>query len=105
MKYVFVWLAVKLPVGERVSQLLPVQVCSDTEAVALVLVCAVTVRVCVAGTDPLAAAVNVKLEGLRVSGPVESADVTLSVTPTVWVPEDVTMEMVPVQVVPATIPD
>ncbi|MGP8243524.1 MAG: hypothetical protein ACLQVN_03285 [Bryobacteraceae bacterium] len=101
MKSVAVGLAVKLPVGERVNQLLPVQLCSDIEAVALVLLAAVTASVCESGTDPPATAVNVRLKGLNVSGP---ADATLRVTPTVWVPEDVTMEMVPLQVVPAAIP-
>ena len=49
-----------------------------------------------------ATAVNVKLSGLNVSGP---ADDTLKVTLTVWVPEAAAMEIVPVQVVPAAIPD
>ncbi|MGP8243522.1 MAG: hypothetical protein ACLQVN_03275 [Bryobacteraceae bacterium] len=102
MKFVAVGLAVKLPVGERVSQLLPVQVCSDTEAVALVLVCAVTVRVWEAGMDPPAAAVNVRLEALSVSA--DEAAVTLSVTFTLWVAEDVTMEIVPLQMLPAASP-
>ena len=52
VKFVFVGLAVKLPVGERISQLLLVQLCSETCAVALVLVCAVTVSVCEAGVAP-----------------------------------------------------
>ena len=71
--------AVKVPVGEMDSQVSPVQLCSEVEAVALVLVCAVTARVWVAGADPFAAAVNVKLEGLNVSGPVDAL-VTLRVT-------------------------
>ena len=43
VKFVFDWLAVKLPVGERLSQLLLVQFCSVACAVALVLPGAVTV--------------------------------------------------------------
>ncbi|MGP8243525.1 MAG: hypothetical protein ACLQVN_03290 [Bryobacteraceae bacterium] len=77
MKFVFVWLAVKLPVGEMASQVLPVQLCSDTEAVALVLLCAVTVRVCVAGAAAPATALNVRLEALKLS---VAAAVTVRVT-------------------------
>ena len=78
-KFVFVGLAVKLPVGERVSQLLLVQLCSDTWAVALVFVCAVTVSVCEAGAAPPATALNVKAEGLNVRPPAAAA-VTSRVT-------------------------
>ena len=78
----FVGLAVKLPVGERVSQLLLVQFCSDTWAVALVFVCAVTVSVCEAGAAPPATALNVKAEGLNVRT-VAAAAVTSRVTPKV----------------------
>ena len=60
-------LAVKLPVGESVSQLLPVQLCSETAAVALTLVCAVTPSVCEAGAAAPAIALNVKLAELKVS--------------------------------------
>jgi hypothetical protein len=79
VKFVFVVVAVKLPVGERLSQLLVVQLCSETWAVALVLLCAVTVSVREAGSAPLATALNVKVEGVNVRGPVVAA-VTSSVT-------------------------
>jgi hypothetical protein len=79
---VFVGLAVKLPVGERVSQLLLVQFCSDTWAVALVFVCAVTVSVCEAGAAPPATALNVKAEGLN-ARTAAAAAVTSRVTPKV----------------------
>jgi hypothetical protein len=103
-KFVFVGLAVKLPVGERVSQLLLVQLCSDTWAVALVFVCAVTVSVCEAGAAPPATALNVKAEGLNVrTAAVEP--VTLRVTVAVCVTEAAVMEIVPLHVVPAVIPD
>ncbi|MGP8243521.1 MAG: hypothetical protein ACLQVN_03270 [Bryobacteraceae bacterium] len=105
VKAVPVWLAVKLPVGEMASQVLPVQPCSDTEAVAAVLLCAVTVRVCATGAAAPATAVNVKAEALNVSGDSDVKVVTLRVTVTVWVPEDVAMEIVPVHAVPAAIPD
>ena len=52
MKLVLVEVAVKLPVGESVNQLLLVQLCSETAAVALTLVCAVTPSVCEAGAAP-----------------------------------------------------
>jgi hypothetical protein len=66
VKLVFDVLAVKLPVGERFSQLLVVQVCSDAWAVALVLTWAVTVSICEGGATPPATAVNVNVVGLRV---------------------------------------
>ena len=105
VRFVLVWLAVKVPVGEKDSQVSPVQLVSDTEGVTLVLLCAVTVRVCEAGTAAPATAVNAKVVGLSVRVPAESADVTLRVTFTVWVPDDVAMLIVPVHVVPAAIPD
>jgi hypothetical protein len=64
---VLVDVAVKLPVGESVSQLLPVQLCSETAAVALTLVCAVTPSVCEAGAAAPAIALNVKLAELKES--------------------------------------
>jgi len=84
------------------SQVLPAQLPGDTKGVVLVLLCAVTVRVWVAGAAAPATALNVRDKGLNVSGP---ADATLRVTPTVWVPDDVAMLIVPVHVVPAAIPD
>jgi hypothetical protein len=100
-KFVFDGPAMKLPVGVRVSQLLPVQLCSDTWAVALVFVCAVTVSVCAAGAAPPATALNARVEGLNVRLP----EVTFRVTFAVWVPEAAVMEIVPLQVVPAANPD
>ena len=103
MKFVFAGLAVKLPVGDRVSQLLLVQLCSDAWAVALVLVCAVTVSVCGAGAAPPATVKNGKSETLNVSC-AEAADVTFRVTGTICTPEAAMMEIVPLHV-PAAIPD
>ena len=102
VKFVPDGLAVKLPGDERVSQLLLVQLCSETWAVALVLADAVTVSVCVDGADPPATAVNGKAVGLNVR---VAAAVTLRVTLAVWILEPAVMEIVPVQVVPAAIPD
>jgi hypothetical protein len=67
VKLVLVEVAVKLPVGEIVNQLLLVQLCSETAAVALTLVCAVTPSVCEAGAVPAAIALNVKLGELKES--------------------------------------
>ena len=63
VKLVFAVPAVKLPVGERVSQVLVVQLCSEDWAVALVLAWAVTVSVCEAGGTAPATALNVKAVG------------------------------------------
>ena len=60
-------MAVKLPVGESVNQLLVVQLCSVTAAVALTLACAVTPRVCDAGAAAPAIALNVKFALLKES--------------------------------------
>jgi len=76
VKFVAVVPAVKVPSGERESQLSAVQLCSDTAAVALVLLCAVTVRVWFAGVDPPATAVNERLVALRVSDPGVLAAIT-----------------------------
>src|ERR1039457_6663544 len=94
----------KLPVGERVSQLLLEQLCSDTWAVALVLVCAVTVSVCEAGAAPPASALNVKAVELNVRTP-DTKPVTFRVTFAVCVTEAAVKEIVPLHVVPAAIPD
>jgi hypothetical protein len=59
VKFVFVALTVKVPVGERYSQVLPRQVVGVTVAVALALPDAVTPSVCVAGAAPPATALNV----------------------------------------------
>ncbi len=104
VKLVFDVPAVKLPVGERVSQLLVVQLCSDTEAVALVVVWAVTVSVCEAGAIPPATALNVKAEEFNVRPDAVGA-VTFRVTVADWVPAAAVMEIVPVHAVPAVNPD
>ena len=96
--------AVKLPVGERDNQMTVVQVCSDTWAVALVLVCAVTVSVCEAGAAPPATALKVNAEELKVRPDAVGA-ITFRVTVADCVPLAVVMEIVPVQVVPAVNPD
>ena len=63
--------AVKVPVGAIVSQVgLVVQLCSDTAVEKLGELVAVTVRVCDAGTLPLAVALNVIPDVLSVNGPV-----------------------------------
>jgi hypothetical protein len=103
VKLVFVGLAVKLPVGERISQLLPAQLSSETCAVALILVCAVTVSVCEAGVEPPAIALNVKDDALKVSTPVVIFD-TFNVTGTDCVPAATVIEIVPLHVVPAVRP-
>jgi hypothetical protein len=103
-KFVFAGLAVKLPVGERVSQLLVVQLCSDAWAVALVLVCAVTVSVCEAGAAAPATVSNENSETLNVSC-ADTEDVTFRMTGTIRTPEAAFMKIVPLHVVPAAIPD
>jgi hypothetical protein len=102
VKVVFVWLAVKVPVGDMVSQLLVVQFCSDIWAVALVLVCAVTVNACEAGAAPLAVALNVNAEELNVR--TAGVAVTFNVTVEVCVTEPAVTVIVPLQVVPAASP-
>ena len=104
MKVVLAGLAMKLPVGERVSQLVLVQLCCDTWAVAVVVVWAVTVSVCGAGGTPPATALNVYAEGVRVRTAPVVAEITLSVTLTVCVPDAVIMEIDPLHVVPAAMP-
>jgi hypothetical protein len=96
--------AKKLPDGERVSQVLLQEVPGVAWAVALIVVCAVTVRVCEAGAVPPAAALNVKAEELKVRPDAVGA-VTLRVTVADSLPEAVIIEIVPVQVVPAVKPD
>ena len=104
VKLAFAGPAVKLPVGERVSQVLVAQLCSDIWAVAPVLVCAVTVRVCEGGAAPPTAALNVKVEELKIR-PDTVAEITFIVTVADCVPLAVFMEMVPVHWVPALSPD
>jgi hypothetical protein len=65
VKLVLVVLAVKFPVGDMLSQLLPVHVVSVTCAVALMLLDAATPSDCVAGADPPATALKVNAEELN----------------------------------------
>ena len=102
MNVVLVALAVKAPVGESVSHVLPVQVCSVACAVALVLVCAVTPSVCAATAAPPETALNVKAVELNVSA--ACVAVTLSVTVAVCVVAPAVIVIVPVHVVPAVNP-
>jgi hypothetical protein len=104
VKVVLAGPAVKLPDGESVSQLLLVQLCNDTSAVALILVCAVTANICAAGAAPAARALNDNVDALSVSSPVDVAS-TFIVTFAVCVTEPAVIEIVPLQVVPAVIPD
>jgi hypothetical protein len=99
---VLVALAVKVPVGESVSQALPVQLCSVACAVALVLVCAVTPSVCAATNAPPETALNVKVVELNVS--TAGVAVTFSVTCAVCVVVPAVIVIVPVHVVPAVRP-
>jgi hypothetical protein len=98
---------VKLPLGESVSQLRLVQLCSVAWAVALVFDGAVTVSVMDGGAAPLGVALNVSVEVLNVSsvGPVEMPPVTFRVTFAVCVAEPAVTEIVPLHVVPAANPD
>jgi hypothetical protein len=68
------------------------------------LVCAVTVSVCEAGAAAPATALKVRAEELKVR-PEAVGAVTFRVTVAVCVPEAVLIEIIPVQVVPAVIPD
>ena len=96
-------LALKLPAGERLSQLLLVQLCSDACAAAPVVVCDVTVSVCDAGFPPPTTALNVNDDGLS-ERPVDVGLVTFKVTLAVCVPEGTVIEMVPLHEVPAVNP-
>jgi hypothetical protein len=95
---------VKLPVGDRVNQLLLAQLCSEVAAVPLVLLCAVTVKVWEAGAVPPARPLKVKAEELSVRAPA-AAVVTFRVTVAACVPADVVKEIVPEHTVPAAMPD
>jgi hypothetical protein len=103
VKVVFAVLAMKLPVGDNVSHVLLVQLCSDTCAVALVLACAVTVKVCAVGALPPANPLNVNPEELKLSGPVV-AELTFNVTFAVCVTEPAVIVIVPLHVEPPAIP-
>jgi hypothetical protein len=96
--------AVKLPVGERDNQVPVVQLCSKVWAVALVLVWAVTVRVCEAGATPPATALKVSAEEFKVR-PEAVGAVTLRVTVADCAALPAVMVIVPVHVVPAVSPD
>jgi hypothetical protein len=97
-------LAVKPPAGDRINHVLPVQLCSLDWAVTAVAVGAVTVKDCEGGAKPPTVAVKLNAEMFRVRADVAAA-FTFRVTFTDCAPEDVWNEMVPLQVVPAAIPD
>jgi hypothetical protein len=59
VKFIPNGVAVNAPVGVSVNQLTFMQLCSDTEAVALVFDWANTVSICAAGGEPPAGALNV----------------------------------------------
>jgi hypothetical protein len=105
VKFAFDRPAVKLPIGERDNQFKVAHVSSDTEAVTMVSVWAVTVRVCEAGAEPPGVALNVNAEGLKVRPDAVGA-VTVRVTVADCELESgLFIVIVPVQVVPAVIPD
>lgn len=95
--------AVKAPVGERVSQVLSAQLPSVIWAVAFVSKYAVTASVCEAGAAPPATALKVRAVGLTVRTDV-SGLIRVRVTVTVCVPELAVMVIVPVQTLPAVNP-
>jgi hypothetical protein len=102
LKVALVALAVKLPIGDMLSQLFPVHVVSDTCAVALVLDCAVTPSVCATTVAPPATALKVNAVELNVK--TAGVDVTFSVTDAVCVVDPAVIVIVPVHVVPAVNP-
>src|SRR5260370_7826 len=104
VKLVFDGPAVKLPVGDRGSEVLGERVGSGGGGIVQVEAWAVTVRVWEAGATPPATAVKVSAEELNVRPDAVGA-VTFRVTVAVCVPPAVIMEIVPVQVVPAVNPD
>jgi hypothetical protein len=103
LKFVFVGLAVKVPVGEIASQLVSVHVDAVACAVAEMLFCAATVSVCAAGFAPPATALNVSCETLNVSV-AESAAGTFNVTVADRTPEAALIEISPLHFVPAASP-
>ena len=91
MKVVADWLAVKVPVDGTLNQFKLTHVSSTAWAVNGVLLVAVTERVCGAGADPPAAALNVMHRGLVVRGPDVTARVSVKVRSAtvklaVWLP-------------------
>jgi hypothetical protein len=103
LKFVFVGLAVKLPVGVIASQLAPVQVDAVACAVAEMLVCAAAVSVCASGFAPPATALNESCETLNVNV-AESAAVTFNVTAVDLTPEAALIEIRPVHLAPLASP-
>ena len=99
VKFVAVAVAVKVPFGERASQLKLAQLCSVSWAVAVVSKYAVTASVCEAGAAAPATALNVREEGLTVRTEVGTL-IMVIVTRTVCVPEFVLTVTRPVHVVP-----
>jgi hypothetical protein len=94
----------KLPDGLRFSHVLPVHVCSVACTVALVVVGEVIVSVFVAGATAPATAVKLK-DATFAESFVVAPDTTVMATVTVRTPEAATVEIVPLQVVFAAIPD
>jgi hypothetical protein len=96
--------AVKSPTGDKVNQLRLAQVCIDIWAVAGVNVADNTVNVTGAGCPPPANALNVMPCVLSVSTP-GASELTFICTDTVCVNPPAVIEIVPLQVVPALMPD
>jgi hypothetical protein len=108
VKLVLAGPAVNVPDGESASHVLLVQLTSEACAVALMLLCAVTVNVCGVGAAAPGIALNVRLEGLTVKGPVDPMvpfEVTFSVMGTIREPLAATITIVPPHVVLPVIPD
>jgi hypothetical protein len=104
VKLLFAVLAVKLPDGLRLSHVVLVHVCSVACTVALVVVGAVIVSVRVAGGTAPATALKLR-ETTFGESCVVAPGTTVMTTFTVRTPEAATVEMVPLHVVPAAIPD
>ena len=103
MKFVFVGLAVKLPVGVIASQFVSVHVDAAACAVAVRVDCAATVSVCAAGFAPPATALNESSETLNVSVAESAAD-TFNVTVVDRTPEAALIEIRAQHLVPLESP-
>jgi hypothetical protein len=103
VKFVAVVPAVKVPFGERASQLKLAQLCSVSWAVAVVSKNAVTTSVWEAGAAAPATELNVREEGLTVRTDVGGL-IRVRVTVTVCVPELALTVIVPVQRLPTLSP-
>jgi hypothetical protein len=104
VKLLFAVLAVKLPDGLRLSHVVPVHVCSVACTVALVVVGAVIVSVRVAGAAAPATALKLN-DGTFAESFVVAPATTVMTTFAVRTPEAATVEIVPLHVVSAAIPD